>query len=244
MLKTISYKRIYCSIWLICSLFFWGVFYYTSASLDTSIPDIAPTCSYSSKLEQCIIANKNGSVRSLDFICPATGNIELMLGQIILDEEFQKIDQRALEWTQALADDVEWNANNPLQALDDIEMTLWIEGSFYREYRALCDWGILLKRAECSVGGVPSSTASTFIARGAGGSECLGLVEYKLNALRSVAYIHVNKSKSRFIEDSFRSYSRQQSDRFTWLANQMMKILGHGERLSSGITHYTPRPLQ
>ena len=63
----------------------------------TEIPQIS--CEYSWKFEQCMIANQNGSARSItEFSCLQSNDPAAVLDQIILDVKFREIQDEKLEF--------------------------------------------------------------------------------------------------------------------------------------------------
>ena len=116
------------------------------------------SCEYQDKLEQCQIANKNGSSRSIEeFVCLQSNNREAVLDQIILDVKFREIDEEIISFLDALKADKEAAANDTNRVIDDITKNLLKEGVYYKDYKKLCNNGILAERAKCSA--VPLTTA-------------------------------------------------------------------------------------
>lgn len=202
------------------------------------------SCEYAGKFEQCIQANRNGTTRSIkDFVCLASNDPERILNQIILDETFKEIDEEIMEYLVSLDDDVEFSATQTNRAIDDVTKNFWLDGVYYRKYRDLCEWWILAERATCT-GGVPNVPAGNFIRGWVSSSECLALVEEKLDIYTRVADNVIKLNKSEFLQDAHKKYLIEERKKYDALLNDMIAIIGHSGRLARGMTHWTPNPLQ
>jgi hypothetical protein len=79
-------------------------------------------------LDQCIVANKNGSARSItEFSCLQSNNAEAILDQIILDVKFREVDDEVEAFLDALDQDKEPAATDTNRVIDDITKNLLAE---------------------------------------------------------------------------------------------------------------------
>lgn len=203
------------------------------------------SCEYAWKFQQCKVANQNGSTRSIeDFVCISSNKDEDILDQIILDVEFKKIDSQIEIFLDALWEDKEDSAIDSNTVIDDIATNLLPEWIYYRQYKALCNWWLLAKRAECTWK-VPNITAGNRIDNTPWATSCMNLVNNKLDIYANVAYDIMKINKSDVREDRLQEWVTQQlRTKFDTLINMMTSIIWNVWRLARGITHWTPNPKQ
>ncbi len=200
-------------------------------------------CEYSWKFEQCIEANKQGTAYAIsEFECPETFNTERVMYQIILDEKFKEIDEEIEEYLGSLTEDAESSVDDPLQVIDDITQNFAKEGYYWNKYEALCQWEILAERAKCSET-IPNIGAAKWLKWWYNTTQCLDLVDFKLDVYRNVAKNQLKLNKSIVLEDKKQEYVQQQRTKYDELLSIMLLIVGHVERLLNGLTHYTKNPL-
>lgn len=201
-------------------------------------------CEYNSQFQQCVEANKNGAARSIkDFPCLQTTQNARILDQIILHEEFSKIDEQAETFMQKLEQDKESALKDMNTNIDAISNNLGREGVYYQQYKDLCNWWILKKRAECTEK-VANTEAGRRLKDAPASQGCMQLVQDKLATYRQVSYDIQKLNKNKVLQDRKKQYVQQERTKYTMLTNMMMYITWHLERIWNGLTHYTPKPKQ
>lgn len=209
---------------------------------DRPIPTLE--CEYSWKFEQCVVANRNGTTRTIkDFVCLQSNDWENILDQIILDVKFQEIDEEVYEYLDALSNDKEFVVDDPNEAIDDVTNNLWLEGYYYKKYKELCHGGILAERASCTWS-VPNVIAWSRLKGSSMSRECMTLVENKLDIYTKVADGILKLNKSEVIQDAHQEYVQQERTKYNALLDNMAAVVGNMWRLARGVTHWTPNPLQ
>lgn len=202
------------------------------------------SCEYAWKFEQCKVANQNGSSRSIkDFVCISSNKDEDILEQIILDVEFQKIDDQIEAFLDKLKQDKEASVLDSNTVIDEIANNLVPPTWFYNQYKSLCNGWILAKRAECTGWKVPNITAWEWIDPVWGESECMTLVKNKLNIYSQVAYDTMKINKADVREDRLQEWVVQElRTKYDKLIDLMVAIIWNIGRLARWITHWTPNP--
>lgn len=229
------------------SMILWACLFssHIHAALDDWLDSWELECGYTSKLEQCIIANKNGNTRGItDFVCIQSQSNEDVLDQIILDSTFGEIDDEIESFLDALSKDKEASAHDTNRIIDDITKNLGIEWVYYKKYKELCNWWILAERATCWK--IGNNIAGARISDRSFQSSCLGLVENKMDIYSQAAYDTVKVNKWDVLRDQYKQDIVQvQRDRYSALISPLMTdIVGHMGRLARWVTHWTPHPLQ
>jgi len=207
--------------------------------------DEAMSCEYTWKLQQCRVANQNGSTRSInDFVCISSNRDEEILDQIILDVEFKKIDEQVANFLDKLWEDKEKTVTDSNWVIDDIATNLLPEWLYYRQYKALCNGWLLAKRAECT-GKVPNITAWNRIDNTPWATACMNLVKNKLDIYAQVAYDTMKINKADVREDRLQEWVVQQlRTKYDRLISMMATLIWNVWRLARWVTHWTPNPKQ
>lgn len=200
------------------------------------------TCEYIGKRDQCIIANKNGSARSItEFSCLQSSSSEEILDQIILDVKFREIDDKIETFLDALDKDKEAAANDTNRVIDDISKNLLAEWVYYKEYKDLCNGWILAERAKCN--DVPIETAWERVRDNSLETQCMALVNNKLDIYAQVAYDKTKLNKAQVLQDQYKEDIVQvMRGKFDELLSIMTDIIWFMWRLARGVTHWTPDP--
>lgn len=123
-------KKIF-STFLIFSILFSSIFFANASAI----------CNYSSQIEECQIANVNWNARSIeDFLCVSWLDEEKMVYNLILDDKFKPIDNKADKYL----DDLQKNKNlyfwedkkqNFLLWINDIYKKFWVWRDFEKAYK-------------------------------------------------------------------------------------------------------------
>lgn len=200
------------------------------------------SCEYQSQLEQCIIANKNGSARSIaDFACLQSSSSEAILDQIILDVKFREIQEEKYDFLQQLKQDKEAILTDRNRVIDDIEKNFALEQFYHTKYKAVCNGWILAERAKC--GSVPITTAGRRVIDNSLSSECMTLAKTHLNIYYQVAYDVVKLNKAQVLQDQYKQDIVQvMRGKFDELLSMMADIIWFMWRLARGVTHWTWDP--
>jgi len=119
-------------------------------------------------------------------VCLQSADWEAILDQIILDVEFQEIDDEIYDYLDRLSKDKELPVNDPNRAIDDITKAFGLECTYYKQYKEHSTARIMAKRAECT-GNIPITTAGMRIRGSDMTQECINLVKNKLNIYMEVA---------------------------------------------------------
>jgi len=91
---------------------------------------------------------------------------------------------------------------------------------------------------------IANTEAALRIKSGAQQSQCLALVENKLNIYMQVAYDTIKLNKNEVLLDTKQLFEQEERTKYDELLSLMLQIVGYFERLASGITHWTPHPKQ
>jgi hypothetical protein len=200
------------------------------------------SCEYQWRLDQCIVANKNGSARSItEFSCLQSNNAEAILDQIILDVKFREVDDEVEAFLDALDQDKEPAATDTNRVIDDITKNLLAEWVFYDDYKKLCNGWILAERAKCNA--VPITTAWERVKDSDLKSECMALVNNKLDIYAQVAYDITKLNKAQVLQDQYKKDIVQvMRGKFDELLSLMTDIVWFMWRLARWVTHWTGNP--
>lgn len=207
-------------------------------------------------LDECIEANTTGNAHwvwwwedaigtesareSRDFLCVTSAEKDLVLYNIILDEEFSKIDEDADKKLESMEDNKDhyfWPERKApyFQAPDDIEKIFWVGGDLYKRYVEKCDAGnpdwILAKTFQAiswKTSGLSTQWVSAFFTNW----ECTQMALAKLTARKHVAYdiLSINKDASR--RDQKLTYEKLQRWMYDVLFEEFVVNLGYFAELS------------
>lgn len=218
-----------------------GSLYYSSnASEQSPIPKL--DCEYAWKFEQCVVANRNGSPRSIDeFPCLATQNYDEILDQIILDDKFKEVQKEGIEFLEGLASDKQASAEDSLEVIDDVVNNFGDEWAYYQDYKDLCNGWILGERLTCT-GKIPIVPGWKRIADWWLEGECMWLAKTNLNLMSLVAYDVIKENKHQMVNDAHKKYFQKEREKYNQILSTMGQIIGHTERINP--THYTKNPKQ
>lgn len=220
-----------------------------SASLwDSASEELS--CEYAGAYYQCKQAQENNASRSMtDPLCSPDPEPEAILDQIILDVKFKELDEQAVMYLKKLDADKDAyfgpdaEEGGELRAIDDIVKNFSPEGYYYKKYQELCDGWILAERTKCT-GKVPNTQAALRIKWSDDSTTCMNLVRFKLDVYSQVAYSRMSENKPQVLADTRQEYFQKERTKYDALLSSMQTILGYIGRLSQGVTHWTPNPLQ
>lgn len=207
------------------------------------VPDLE--CSeYNSEFRQCVIANRNGTARTIDdFPCLQTTDLEKILYQIILHKKFEEYDDELLDYLVDLRKDKEASAEEPLDRIDEFAQNFWWYGYYYQKYQDLCEREILAERATCTWA-VPLVPAWWAIKWDQVTQECMRLATIKLDTHSELAAHILWINKEEVLSDRF---TQSEIDRREWnndVQDAFRNVVWYCWKIWEWLTHYTPNPLQ
>lgn len=202
-------------------------FWIYSLNADTTV---APECKYAGKIKQCVEANSsltNWPRTIEDFVCISSSSREKIAYNIVLDDEFKKIDTRIqtyLEWIEKAKNEYFWSeAQKTLfdwitdlnKAFSDTKT--W----FYQEYIDVCADNKIVKEAlACSNPGT-TLEASKFVVDDSGKNLCMDLAETKLAIFRQIATDLLKSNKHQIELDAQKAYMQKQRGKYDELIDNM-----------------------
>ncbi len=211
-----------------------GVVY---GATDQTPPQI--TGKYAGDFSSCYQANLSWGARTIeDFVClERAGDWQEVLSQIVLDREFQEIDQEIEEYIASLEEakgEYFWPEAKEsfLSAVDAIESSLSEEWYYWKRYKTLCQSGILSEVAKAT-GNVVNIEAVKYL-WGDNRSSCLDLVRTKLSIAKEVSYSVLKLNKTQVRQDQHEEYVKQGRVQHDELADVQRDVLGNLERMLNG----------
>lgn len=119
------------------------------------------TCEYKSQIDRCTQAQNPNSTRNIqDFVCIFNSDRNYRTIQIILDEEFKKIDKKVLKFLQDLEKDKDkffWKNAEKIKIdplIDALDLVHYkfndLSWEYAREYAEACNKTILVKALWCT----------------------------------------------------------------------------------------------
>lgn len=219
------------------------IFLWSTFILSSSVSAEELSCAYEDKFNQCIVANQNGTARSIeDFICRETSDRNQILDQIILDTEFKKYDTEILSFIDSLKADKEASVLDPNRIIDDIMKNLAREGYYHKKYKAICNGGLVAKRFSCTEE-IPNTIGVNYLNGGNfDGRSCISLANTKVDIHRQVAYDIIKRNKSEVFLDQKQVFQQTERSYYGILLDLKRFITWAIERLAS-VSHWTQKPL-
>lgn len=199
--------------------------------------DILDTCSYKWKFDQCVEANKSWNPRSIeDFICISSNDKYEILPQIILDEEFKKIDKQVESYITKLETNKneffwEWASRSLVEWIDEIEskFSKSDDESFWKKYMDFCWIQIVTKTVEC-FWSTPSIDIKDYFDEDKDQS-CKALVSTKLEVFKSVSYDVLKLNKSQVAKDEKKKNTQKRREKYDKLLEIIMVNVWYMERI-------------
>ncbi len=193
------------------------------------------SCKYSSKIQECL-DNQNSPRTITDFPCIQAWTGEIIF-QIILDEKFKQLDKKIEDYLLNLEQKKDYyfwpNKQEPFtNGINDIEYYLWEWWEFEKEYKKLCDWGIIKEANSCFLEWIPNQLAWKFLKKDDNLQNICELT-YKTSLLnyRQTAYILLKENKAQIIKDEHKKFTQKQRSKFDELLDLIMVNLWYLERL-------------
>lgn len=201
--------------------------------------DILDSCSYKWKVDECIEANKPSwaGPRSIeDFVCISSQSEWKILGQIVLDEEFKKVDEEVeayLNFLEQSKDYYFWqNAQKTfLEWVDDIDSKFSLTWEFWQKYIKLCsaaneEW-ILAKISACYENWMSTNAAKDFFIE----TDCKNLAITKMEIAKQVAYDTLKLNKNQVMKDEQKLYMQDARGKYDKLLEIIMINVSYVERI-------------
>lgn len=205
------------------------------------------SCWYASNYNKCVLANQTWEARSIeDFVCiEQKWWWERMLLQIILDEKFKEIDKDAEEYLEKLEESKDYYfwaepQESFLVALDDISANFAQYESYWQRYNAVCN-GIIAAELMSCVETITTTNIASFLSK-SDVWKCEALFETKLEIYARVAYDILKLNRLAVRQDDRKEYVIQQRDKYNWVMQLMLNILGYVERIVNGWVTKTKDP--
>lgn len=199
------------------------------------------SCSYTAQIDDCISANKNGSQRSIqDYSCPSSKDEQFIAYQVILDKEFQKVDEKVDLYLTNLEQDKSKffgvdKKGNTIDAVNEIEGILWKNGDFYKQYMWLCGQNFsykgdtILEQSVACLGKTTIWIGADYLFWAT--ATCADLVEKKTQINTQVAYNILALNKAQVRKDEKKIHMQASRIKYNTLIDIMNINLGYMERI-------------
>lgn len=180
---------------------FFLIFIFLSWSIYSLKAD-ETTCKYEGEVNQCLQTKNPRSIE--DFICDWT-NDEEKTYQVILDLKFQEIDKEIvlfLDSLQKWKDYYFWPEKKEtyIDWINYVNETFWKYWILWKRYKKFCDpsdtESVVNNYLSCS-----KTTSSVVAAQYFTETECMTLVEYKLDTYKKIAYNVLWTNKLQVLKD-------------------------------------------
>ena len=125
--------------------------------------------------------------------------------------------------------------------IDDITKNFWRQWVYYKQYKSLCDSGILAERVSCTEK-IANTDAGRRIRWSAMTQWCMALVNTHLDIYTQVAYDILKLNKSAVNQDNKQEYEQEERTKYDEVLSLMLDIVWHMWRLARWVTHWTPFP--
>ena len=218
-------RSIYFCFWVM------GFFLFLSFFSNTSY---ANTCEYTEKKERCLEANENEwAPRAIeDFVCLTSKSEQEIVFQIVLDEEFRKIDDEVEAYLSALEADKDryfWKDKEMsyIQGIDDITDYFSEYGKYGQKYYEACWVGIIEKVLSCQDWEIDIKKAASAFEN----STCTSLAGVKLDIYKQVAFDILMLNKVHVRKDVMKKYVIQERKKYDILLDIMMVNIWYIERI-------------
>lgn len=212
---------------------------------------LSQSCSYAWEFQQCLWANKNGTTRTIeDFVCIPSQNHYDIMGQIILDVEFKKIDKEIESFFESFEENKDYyfwkNAQKPFtDGVDLIENIFSKYGEYGQKYLEICrttskKW-VLQQTMECFWWAIPNQKSSNYFFDE---TTCGKLVDTKLSINKKVAYDVLKLNKLQVQKDEDKKYFQKERSMYDELLEIVMINIWYIERIWKKWPSKTKNPHQ
>nr|MDD3720339.1 hypothetical protein [Candidatus Gracilibacteria bacterium] len=187
-------------------IFFLVFLFFTAGVYSLKADNTNTSCKYQDKIDECFNANQNGDANSIeDYICAQSSDKEEIAYQIILDLKFKEIDKEAVKFLDSLqkGKDYYFGPNKQATYIDGINYineAFGKYGTLWKKYKSFCDptdnTSIIKDYLSCSKYTTTVEASQYFTE-----TECMTLVEYKLNTFKKIAYNVLGTNKLQVMRD-------------------------------------------
>lgn len=199
-------------------------------------------CTYESQIKECIIANANWSVKSIeDFVC-IMWNKEDIAFQVTLDMEFKELDKEMDDYVDQLEENKTkyfWISREKT-FIDWINDLHYKRNYFYKWFKDKCWRNLIDKVASCTESkSVSTKKSKKFFIE----SDCMLLVNKKLNIFEDVTNSILLLNKLQVKTDEKKVYDKWQRDNYNKLLDIMNINIWYIERIWKKTPSITWNPL-
>jgi len=190
----------------------------------------AEWCKYQSEIEECLSANDEWTTRSIDDFECIVGTDEQVAYQVVLALLFKDLDDEMDEYIDTLEKDKNiyfWKdrRKNYVEGLNDIEDE---KDYFYEEYSKNCWEKIIEQVVACNYDEETSiKNAKNYFQE----TDCMRLVDKKLEIFADVAYDIMVLNKKQLNADAKKTYDQPERVWYDRLLDGMMINLWYIERI-------------
>lgn len=198
---------------------------------------VKENCEYYDKYKECLDANKKWKNREItDYICRDSRNPYEIIYQIVLDEEFKKVDKLAEDRISLLEmskDFYFWpNAKKDLiDAVDEIELDYWNYWTIGKIYHEIClpnnKNSIFKKTSSCFDWWIPANSPIEVL----NSSTCNSLADTKLSVYKQISYDILKINKVQVRADSKKELSQDQRQKYDNIADLFLNNLNYLEKI-------------
>lgn len=187
-------------------------------------------CEYTAEIDRCVESNiSNTSREIIDFVCPNTKDLNIIVNQIILDKEFKKVDEKAelfLEWLKKDTGRFFWKEAkaNTIDAVSFVVDNFSTQGIFGKQYTKICGTnlgtqGVILEKSMSCLDNQSITQVSQYL--NGSYSSCISLAHSKLLVYEKVWINVLFLNKAQIRQDEKQVY--MQSSRKNY--NSMVDIM-------------------
>ena len=212
-------KIFMCVIWYSFFIVFWVNLTYSES------------CKYLSKINECIEARNNWNTNSItDFVCINNTNEDIKY-QIVLDQEFKKMDEKMDKFLFDLDDNKNlyfWSTKkmNFIDGMNDIFLA---KKYFRKSYRNICNEKVIIWVSNCNKDWkISTQSAKNYFSEG---NYCRLLVETKLEIFENVAFDIMILNKKQTMLDDKKRYDIEQRKDYNRLLDIMNVNISYMERI-------------
>jgi len=193
-------------------------------------------CKYASEIKECL-ENQDKANEIDDFVCIQSWTGEVIY-QIILDQEFKKIDSEIEDYLLTLEQNKSYyfwpEAQEPFtNGVNEIEHYLWVGWVFEKKYKEVCDTIILKEAEECFYDWIPNENARELLKDENENNTCFLLYKMSLYNYRQTAYILMKENKEQSLKDEHKKFTQTQRKSFDNLLDLIMVNIWYLDRLTA-----------
>jgi len=191
---------------------------------------------YAWKIQECL--DNQDSPRTIeDFIC-IQWSTEDIIYQVILDQEFKKIDKKIKDYLDRLEENKSYyfgpdKKEDYTKWIDDIEYYLWEWWVFEQKYKDLCETKIISEAIDAEWWETSNIAAKDYLQWTWQNDKCKLLYKIKLKNYRDTAYSIMKKNKAKVLTDNHKTFTQKVRKKFDDLLDFIMVNVWYLERIAS-----------